>query len=53
MGLSAVKCLEEFDAGILSEEMTRMGLTELAATWQDIVRDGICTMDPSNTTVMF
>lgn len=37
----------EFDAGILSEEIDRAGLTCRKQEWEAFVREGFCTMDPA------
>jgi len=38
----------EFDAGVISQELNRCGLTDLQAQWMKIVRQrGFCTMSPS------
>ena len=36
----------EFDAGIIAEELSRVGLHHLKPSWLKIVRGGLCTMDP-------
>lgn len=35
-----------FDAGLLDNEMHHLELHDMAASWAQIVRDGMCTMDP-------
>ena len=37
----------EFDGGMLAAAMSSMGFTDMLVEWKAIVRDGICTMDPS------
>ena len=39
----------EFDAGILTAEMLRLGFVDMAGKWKDMVRKGVCTMDPDVT----
>ena len=36
----------EFPAGLISEELGRAGLGDMKETWAEVVRRGICTMDP-------
>ena len=35
-----------FDAGVIYEELGRSGLDHLKEPWSEVVRHGICTMDP-------
>ena len=37
----------EFDGGMLAAAMSSMGFTDMLVEWKAIVRDGICSMDPS------
>jgi hypothetical protein len=38
--------VREFDAGIISHELSRMGLDWLRAAWTDVALNGFCTMSP-------
>jgi len=36
----------EFDAGIIAHELQHAGLGEWCSTWEDIAKQGFCTMTP-------
>ena len=37
---------QEFDAGIIANEMARCGMTTASGIFETIAREGLCTMDP-------
>lgn len=37
----------EFDAGIINNELERLGLHKLKKLWREIARKGVCTMSPA------